>query len=501
MNRTAQSSQCTILMLLGTLAALSALATNSHADGTTTGAVEWQRLIERLPRLEKQDRATALGRLRELARLSGTSEASDLVIAPLAAIWTSADGATDDELLAGVLDVMRTLGPAAREAGPDLTNCLRHASRVYEGRDRWDVVRLRAYLLVTLGEIGMPAAGFRHLLDAIANANDRAASIEVAGAVRAARSTGDQGRVLVPTLLRLVPRLTSEVEFSLERYRVDYPHDESTTIQLEAIRTLGEVCRRDDEAASVLLRRVADASQASRWEPRSIRAAKAALVAIAKRDDSSEAKTECTCCPEADLNERSAGVAPDVDAPALVAPPLVVSPRLSPEQRTKTAELGISFEDQDGREGKLEDLIDRPTLLTFFYARCQNQLKCSAAVVRLAELQERLGELGLDRDVRLLAITYEPTIDNASRLRSFGLHRGLRFDGNARVLRLAPSRHKSFVKALKAPVSFSAGVVNTHGVALLLLDRKGRLARRYHTVLWDNEHVIADVRILLAEKD
>jgi protein SCO1/2 len=171
------------------------------------------------------------------------------------------------------------------------------------------------------------------------------------------------------------------------------------------------------------------------------------------------------------------------------------------EKRTSLALHNIAFANQNGEEGVLNDLADRPLLITFFYTRCQNNYKCSAALTRFTALQQTLQRLGLAKEVRLMAITYEPGYDDSARLKSFGAHRGLRFTENVQAIRLDETKHEEFVRGLNAPVSFNGGAVNTHGVALHVLDARGRLARQYHTLLWDNDQVVEDVRRLLAEDE
>lgn len=161
--------------------------------------------------------------------------------------------------------------------------------------------------------------------------------------------------------------------------------------------------------------------------------------------------------------------------------------------------LDIHYTNQDRRQGVLRSLTDRPTLITFFYTRCQNDYKCSAALTRFTALQQRLTQLKLNGNVRLLAITYEPAFDDSDRLKRFGGDRGLKFSSHAQALRLDEKRHKEFLRAVKAPVSLSGGAVNSHGVGLHVLDADGCVVRQYHTLLWNNAQVIEDVKRLLAE--
>jgi protein SCO1/2 len=121
-------------------------------------------------------------------------------------------------------------------------------------------------------------------------------------------------------------------------------------------------------------------------------------------------------------------------------------------------------------------------------------------VGRLAALQRQLTELKIDDKVRLIAITYEPQFDTPERLSRYGLDRGFRFNEHARAIQLESKRHRRLIDELDAPVNYNAGWVNIHGVALHLLDATGSVVRKYHTLLWDNNQVAADVRRLLDEK-
>ena len=70
-------------------------------------------------------------------------------------------------------------------------------------------------------------------------------------------------------------------------------------------------------------------------------------------------------------------------------------------------------------------------------------------------------------------------------------------DGGVAALRKERSGHLPADSAAPSEVS---GWVNTHGIALSLLDTGGRVVRQYQTTLWDNDQVLRDVRRLLAER-
>ena len=170
------------------------------------------------------------------------------------------------------------------------------------------------------------------------------------------------------------------------------------------------------------------------------------------------------------------------------------------EQRTRVHNLDIAFTRHDRTAGVLRDVVDRPAVMTFFYTRCQNAKKCSLAVSRLGVLQRRLAQAGLDGHVRLLAISYEPQFDTPDRIHRYASDRGFRLGENALALQLDAIRHQKLVEELQAPANYNAGWINTHGVELTLFDNKGRVVRKYHTLLWDNDQVRKDLQRLLEEK-
>lgn len=170
------------------------------------------------------------------------------------------------------------------------------------------------------------------------------------------------------------------------------------------------------------------------------------------------------------------------------------------DRRTPLKNLDIGFRDHGGREGMLAKIVDKPVVVTFFYSRCQNSRKCSMAVSHLGGLQRQLAEAGIDRQVRLLAISYEPQFDTPDRLHRYATDRGFALTENAMALQLDAGRNQRFVEELNAPANYNAGWINTHGVELNLLDAQGRLVRKYHTVLWDNAQVVADLKRVLEEK-
>ena len=177
----------------------------------------------------------------------------------------------------------------------------------------------------------------------------------------------------------------------------------------------------------------------------------------------------------------------------------LASPWLPAHQRSLITALEQTVTTEDGQETRLVDLIDRPTGLIFFYTRCENPNKCARTVSHLGQLHRLVEAAGIADRVRLLAVSFEPEVDTPARLKGFGRARGLRPGGTLRLVRPDPRRHRDLHRQLDVAVNYNGGGVNLHGIGLYLFDARGRLVRNRHTLIWENDAVLTDLRRLLEE--
>ncbi len=385
--------------------------------------------------------------------------------------FTQIDGRTNHRVVASALDILRVQGNSAQDMAEVLSQLLPHQAKLYQERDKWYVLRLRAYIFLTLSEIGYPDSALPMLIDTISHFDDRMAAVELGSVMRVVASLGERGQSFSGYLLDTIGDSVGEEEFSLVRYEVDFSREESTTVQLEAVRALRAIGPSNDKQVILALTSIAQAGRHSSFDPRLIQEAKSTLLHY--RDVKAKKN-----------NPR-------------VIPTAYVSPWRLPAQRYTLHNLDIDFTDHNGRKKILSEIIDRPTLVAFFYTRCQNAGKCSMTLTKLASLQKKLHEQGLHKFVRLLAITYEPQYDNNLRLRRYAIDRGFKLSDNALTVRLDLKRHVKFVKEIENPVGYNAGWVTSHGVEATLLDSHGRLVRKYTTQYWKNETVTSDLKRLL----
>jgi hypothetical protein len=202
-----------------------------------------------------------------LRKLKDAGPAAMAATKPLCDLLACSDGATDDIVIASALNVLRSLRSQAAPAAETLSGLLPHRCKLYRERDKILVVRLRAYILVTLNEIGFPSSALPVLLDTLAHLDERMSPIEVGAAVRAVGSLGPRGREFAPYLLDAIAQRVSPEEFSLERYEPQFPPTEATTVQLEAVRSLGRICSADDGKVVATLRQIVDSGGDS-FDPR-----------------------------------------------------------------------------------------------------------------------------------------------------------------------------------------------------------------------------------------
>ena len=171
---------------------------------------------------------------------------------------------------------------------------------------------------------------------------------------------------------------------------------------------------------------------------------------------------------------------------------LYVSDWLTPEQR-QIRFPQADFTDHRGRRLTSENLRGHPLAISFIYTRCQNPRKCPLVAETMASLSAAPAET--QREIAL--ITYDPEYDTPEQLTAFAQ----RFDAEDRVrfLRPDPQAKEALFRDLNVAVNFNTSGVNLHGLQLLLFDKHGRYVRTYHTLLWDNSKVLADLKRLADE--
>jgi hypothetical protein len=200
----------------------------------------------------------------------------------LAESLASSNGSVDHHQVVAELDQLRAMGRSAAPAAETLSGLLSYRSKLYADRDKAIAVRLRSYVLLTLSDIGFPPSARPALLDALAHLDERMGPFEVGAAIHAVNALGPSGRELAPYILEAMALRMSDVEFSLARYAPQFVPEESTTVRLEAVRTLGRVCVARDQHVVSTLRKISE-DERGRIDPRVVREARRAVALIEER--------------------------------------------------------------------------------------------------------------------------------------------------------------------------------------------------------------------------
>lgn len=126
--------------------------------------------------------------------------------------------------------------------------------------------------------------------------------------------------------------------------------------------------------------------------------------------------------------------------------------------------------------------------VTFFYTTCPLPEYCPLVVSRLQALQPALPP-----GARILAITLDPESDSRGTLRAFGAEKGA-IPGKWDLGRVPPEVLVGLAEkaGMKVEGKVSIGIV--HDLVLLILDRDGRLVRRYTDMSWDQSEVVELLR-------
>jgi cytochrome oxidase Cu insertion factor (SCO1/SenC/PrrC family) len=263
------------------------------------------------------------------------------------------------------------------------------------------------------------------------------------------------------------------------------PFEQLTTMRLEvlgALRSLGTDAR---EALPVVAAETKSVARAGTFHDRIRQEAIKTLgeIEASIRKDASMAEARCAAC-------------------AADSAPLVSSPWLAAGERENVLSSSARFTVQDGRELTWGDLTGQPTVVTFFYTHCVNPKRCDRTMALVGSLRKRLErDQNLVRSVRILCVTMEPTRDDPPALRGYARDHQMPVDDNLMFVRPALTSPATLVDGLKFPVNLSGDRVNSHAVALYVLDKNGRVARTYRSLLWDPADVARDLDRLRSESE
>ena len=352
-----------------------------------------------------------------------------------------------------------------------LLSLLREDHQLYDQRGAATVVRMRGWVMLTLARPTLPDAALPFLLEDLDTGVD---PYLVAAAAFALRSYPTPNAAFAPFIVRAITNIRYlDDRVSLETYGAYAIGTNGTTPVRELLTTLGWLGPHARAAISEIESlRTGPTALAKKYQP----ALEEALNSIRPGEETAD------CCRLPDS----------------------VRDLFSWMRITRTSSSSIDstiFEDQDGQTVTFSEYFHgRPSIVVFFYTRCDNPLKCSLTITKLARIQKLLDSEGLSDQINTAGITYDPGFDLPERLLNYGHHRGIHFAPQHRLLR-AEDGLDSLRKHFQLGVNFIESLVNRHRIELYILDAKGQTAGYFGRIQWNEKDVVDRAIEVLKESD
>ncbi len=346
-----------------------------------------------------------------------------------------------------------------------LADLLKEDNPVYEQRGTAATVRMRGCILLAFEHLGLPGSALIYVLEELDNGRD---AYLLAAAARVLRSSAAPKPAMAAFLIRALTNIRDRDDIvNLQNYggySVSEPGTTAVREILESLRWLG-----------VNARAVLPGLEAARAKPDG-RFSTLMLDELDRTIDAVRRSAPANESPEDDCCGFLSGLG---------------AIRLWPSSSRGTTRIHAAvLEDQDGNKIKFGDFFrGQPSIVAFFYSRCDNPRKCSLTIAKLARVQTMLADQGLENCIRTAAITYDPEYDLPERLRGYGRSRGVRMDGGHRMLRATDG-----MGALRAHfhpgVNFIESLVNRHRVEVYVLNASGEVVVSFERIRWDEGAVI-----------
>ena len=371
---------------------------------------------------------------------------------------------SSEEALVEVIDFIKQY-PAYKKS---LVPFLYHQHSFFNGRSTNETIRIRGYLMSSFEQIGLPEKALPFVLEELATSHN---AYMVAAAAIAIRGLSSPRAYLAPYLIKAMNNVrTFDDAVSFDTYKPTWPLKTSTSALIEVCRTLRWMGSAAENEISHL--------QAFCQDDYINELVKAEIqkTIIAIRQD--ERVPDQSCCDHSLFNNRNSS--------------------LKKREKLLVQEVAeIQMEDQDQRQLKFREYFSgKPSIVVFFYTRCDNPNKCSLTITRLGQLQKALKSENLTNSVKTAAITYDPGFDKAFRIKAYSETRGVVFNEDNRAFRI-PSAMPSIQNYFDSGVNYIGSIVNQHTVELFILDKNGIIQQSFVRSEWNIRSIITEVTDLL----
>ncbi len=335
--------------------------------------------------------------------------------------------------------------------------CEEHA--LYRDRSTTTIARMRGWVLLAIERAGVSDTALAFVLEELDTGTD---PYLVAAAARALRSYPRPGAALVPFVLGALGNIRYRDEpLCFDAYGAYAVSATGTSAVRELLSTLTWLGPHASSAIPSL-----EALSGPGGLPAKLKGdVQRALQAIRDAGHPAGEATTVSCC--------------GARAPA---------PKTG---RDATSIDSVLFEDHAGdRIGFRAFFGGQPSIVAFFYTRCDNPLKCSLTIAKLARVQQLLEAQGVAGRIRTAAITYDPAFDLPARLSVYGRDRGVRMDAGHRLLR-AIAGNEAVQSHFGLGVNYVGSLVNRHRIELHVLDPQARVTASFERLRWDEREVVA----------
>jgi protein SCO1 len=376
------------------------------------------------------------------------------------------DKYTPEESIAGLVDAAKQ-SPEHRDA---LVRLLPERISLYDGRSANATIRMRGYILAAFEQTGLPEAALPYVLEELENGRD---AYLTAGAARALRGLDTPTSLVVPFLLEAVENIKYvDDALTFEHYKPRWPLTNYTTALTEIFRTFGWLGANAKSALpnleTLLEERHEEFSRPVRAE-----------IENAIDRIRSDKNVVHDCCNPVPANSNL----------------MVNNLQRKPSRGVSVSD--IELEDQEGNTLAFGTYFSRkPSIVAFFYTKCDNPNKCSLTITKLARLQKAMKEQQYDGLLRTAAITYDPEYDLPRRMKAYGENRGMTFGDDDRMFRVR-SGFRGLQEYFQLGVNFTGTTVNRHRIELFVLDSRGEIVAAYTRLRWDIQEVLEQAKALL----
>lgn len=373
-----------------------------------------------------------------------------------------------EEEIGKVLDCIR-IGESPKSL---LIALLSERHIVYDGRPGYQMNRIRGYAMASFADVGLPDSAVNFVLDELQNGRS---AYMVAAAARALRGSKRPKAEYAGFLIQAIENLRyHDDSLDLTAFKPVWPLRHPSSGKLEIFRTLQWL---RGYAKATLPELQGFLKNTIDFAPEMQQEIQKTITAI----ETDDRELELDCCEIE--GKTSVGVS-----------------RLWKRKRTLGSIGNLEVQNQDEKWMSLNELIDqKPTAIAFFYTRCMNPNKCTLTINKMAWLQKELIRKGLLDKVNLIAFTYDPGHDTATKLRVFGENRGIVFEPNVQLVRTRPEDFRILSDFFELGVNHVASTVNQHRLELYLLHQNGSIETTYTRLQWEVAKVSEDLTRLINE--